>query len=280
MEKLFRFRHLLVAATLGLSLAACEKDKDADPNANPAESEADFKAASQAVMATDKAAFDAFAQSSITDGAFSKDLITGCATVDISPLIPWNQFPKTITIDFGTEQDCQDPDGQYRKGKIITVLSALPRSLDASKTTTFQGYAVGEIGLEGSVQSTFGLNEQEQAEYVLKVVDFLISTPSGNFEHGSDRVATWVEGDDTPFQPWDDAYSLTGTATGSHPNGIRYATTIQTPLLYKVECQEYVSGSMLVTLSDGRSFTVDFGDGACDGSATLSSGAWSTELEF
>jgi hypothetical protein len=84
-------------------------------------------------------------------------------------------------------------------------------------------------------------------------------------------VRTWVEGSSTAT-PWDDAYEITGGATGINRNGIAYSMSISTPLRAEIGCPWLVSGVVTITPDENESRVVDFGSGDCNNGFTVTVG--------
>ena len=70
-----------------------------------------------------------------------------CFTITVVPNIP-HVFPKTVTIDFGT--GCFGRDGKYRKGKIVSIYTNPMFVPGAKVSTTFIGYHVDSLKIEGT----------------------------------------------------------------------------------------------------------------------------------
>ena len=130
-----------------------------------------------------------------------------------------HQFPKTVTIDFGTT-GCLGKDGKLRKGKIVTIYTG-PMRIPGSKTsTTFIDYSVDSSKIEGThtVENTSSSNKQE---WTVNVINGKITnTNSGSWKTlNSKRVHKQVEGNGTPLYPLDDKFEITGNSSGSNSNG-------------------------------------------------------------
>jgi len=70
-----------------------------------------------------------------------------CATVSVTPKDA-AQWPKTVTIDFGTA-GCTGQNGYLRKGKIIYTLDKKLITTGAVLTITFENYSVNGHKIEG-----------------------------------------------------------------------------------------------------------------------------------
>ena len=72
-----------------------------------------------------------------------------------------------------------------------------------------------------------------------------------------------------------------GCSQFTNAKGIMLSKTVAevTPLIYRVICRQIVKGIVIVTRAD-RNYTIDFGDGTCDGIATVMDGTknWTIKL--
>jgi len=190
-----------------------------------------------------------------------------CFTVTVVPHI-LHQFPKTITIDFGTT-GCIGKDGKIRKGKIVTIYTG-PMRIPGSKTsTTFVDYSVDSFKIEGThtVENTSLSNKQQ---WTVKVIDGKITnTNNGNWKAwNSTRTHTQVEGNGTPLYPLDDKFEITGNSSGSNSNGNSWTAEIVAPLIKRFTCPWRVKGTVNIT-RDTTMAVLDYGTGTCDNKATI-----------
>jgi hypothetical protein len=85
----------------------------------------------------------------------------------------------------------------------------------------------------------------------------------------SDRTRTWILGEST-LTWFDDVYLIEGTATGVSAAGTAFNVNITTPLRREIGCPHFVSGIMFITRAGKPDITIDFGNGDCDSSVTIS----------
>lgn len=189
-----------------------------------------------------------------------------CFTVSVSPQV-LHQFPKTVTIDFGS--GCKGHDGKVRSGQIVAVFSG-PMIIPGSKTTvTFVNYKVDSFAVAGSltVQNTSSSNK---TSWTVGVTDGKISnTQNGAWIlwNGS-RVYTQTEGNGTPLYPLDDVWEITGNSSGSNSNANSWTTLVMQPVVKKATCAWFVQGQVKIS-RNAASGILDFGDGSCDNMATI-----------
>jgi hypothetical protein len=290
--KLFRFSAVnLAALVLGFSLltfTACQKETS-DANSAAQEEEA-----SRAASEGDGEAETVF--NAIFDDAMGVDNEVGvsgsgvfygrtdsmttvprCFTVTVTRPTT-NPFPVRIVVDFGTT-GCPGPDGHIRRGKIITEYTNRLIVPGAIATTTFDGFFVDSIKVEGTHKIT---NTSEPPtvlrRFRTEVINGKITKPSGNFvEWNSTKVVVQVEGLLTPEMPRDDVFRIEGTATGRVRRGniiVLWNSTVTEPLFRRFTCRHIVKGRIRtvrgnLTTQSPWIAVLDFGNGQCDNQAIL-----------
>ncbi len=170
---------------------------------------------------------------------------------------------KKITVDFGT--GCTGPNGIIRKGKVIfnyTGSFLLPGS---SVTTTFEGYEVNGLKLEGTrIMTNIGVNLQAQE------ISFTVNIQNGKVTWSDGKVSTFSADQVRKITLGSSGYqvSVTGKGTGKTRGGTSYTAEITEPLIVTQACLESgisVPNKGKVTLSFTLfSATVDYGTGECD----------------
>ena len=133
-------------------------------------------------------------------------------------------------------------------------------------------------GVNSSGNTTFSVAE-----------DGKVTDASGNsIKWTSDRTREWVAGESTTFWTYDssagafllfdgildDAYAITGSGSGINRDGRNFTVAITTPLHVQF-CgwiPEITSGTYELQPEDLKLRTVDFGDGSCDRTASVTIG--------
>ena len=65
-------------------------------------------------------------------------------------------------------------------------------------------------------------------------------------------------------------YSVTGLSAGTNRKGVGYTTTIQTPLIRSSTCfKYYTAGILSISNATGKTMLLNYGNGACDNTATV-----------
>lgn len=177
-----------------------------------------------------------------------------------------DQFPQTITIDYGT--GCTGRRDRNLSGIVQISKSASWLQADASRTVTFTNFSLDNIRISGTKTITYDGT----------------SNGVGQFSVTSDLTFTWSDGywvrrvqkktrsviagiettDDT-----DNAIEITGQITDTDSNGLVLTKTIKEPLTIIPKCTYFVSGKVDVSKNNELLFTLDFGSGTCDNKATI-----------
>lgn len=195
-----------------------------------------------------------------------------CPTVTVTP--SWDEFPRTVTIDFGTD-GCLGADGRTRKGVITVVQTAEWWVPDATRTTAFTDFFVDGAQLEGTVNL---INEGYDANGNI-TLSRTVNGAKITFPNGD--VTTWetaqslvqTEGGSTPLLQIDNEFEFTMTANGVNRNGQAFSVNTTEPLLKKKVCPWVVSGVLQLQVAD-KTISLDYGAGNCDkfGELTLPNG--------
>lgn len=192
-----------------------------------------------------------------------------CFVVTVKHLSQDTTFPVQITIDFGA--GCTGRDGKIRKGKVITEYSDRLIYPEATATTTFDGFYVNDVKVEGTHQIT-NLSTSNALKFEVSV-NGKLSKENGNFtEWTSTRSITHISGLATPFDPRDDVFGISGEASGFGKRGdkiFEWETAISSPLIKKFSCRWIVQGAIIFRKGASNECQVDYGNGDCDNKATL-----------
>ncbi len=193
------------------------------------------------------------------------------------------EHPKgTITIDFGA--GCTDPIGNVRKGKIIVSFNGRRFQPGSTVITTFQNYSINDIQLEG-IRTLTNISEsnEEAPAFEIELTNGRSTWPDGT---QATREHCYVREWTRAANPLNDALTVSqcggreNAATGTNRRGRSYAMKIVEPLVYKRGCPIAVSGiKELTDLTSGKVITVDYGNGSCDRTVTMTFGGQSRTIE-
>ncbi len=192
----------------------------------------------------------------------------------------------TLTIDFGTT-GCTDAKGNIRKGKIIIIFAPGKRLYpQSSNTVTFDNFSVNGVKVEG-VRTVKNVSSSLDGD-----VTFEITLTGGKLTFADGTTATrqthifrqWSRGG-TPLDLSDDQQKLLSTyngtqstASGTNRKGYTYEMKITKDIIYKNSCLKDskifipVSGTKVLKVTKSSKtveITVDYGDGTCDKTVTI-----------
>ena len=209
---------------------ATAKDSDIESSENNALAEASFN---DVTTISDQAALGGSVNMRVAgDQAANKEdgsLGSSCATVSFDTV----SVPHIITIDFGAT-NCICNDGRTRRGKILLSYTGRYKESGTVITISFNNYFVNDNQLTGTKKITNqGLNNAGNLVYKIEVNGQVIkANGGGTITWVSTRQREWIAGATTPLVLSDDAYSITGTASGTNASGKSYTITITKPLWY------------------------------------------------
>jgi hypothetical protein len=202
-----------------------------------------------------------------TSGRVEEDDRIACATIGFSPNS--TSTSGQITIDFGT--GCTRG-GNTRSGKIILTYSNGPRGQIGFKViTTFDNYRINDVQLQGTRTVTrIEASSTNNIKHSIVLADGRAIWPDngGEVTRSSQFTREWVRDVNN------ERVLLDGTADGTNRRGKDYTMEITNDLVFRRACilsDEIfmaVQGTKVFT-SDGKTMTVDYGDGSCDRSIRL-----------
>ncbi len=263
--KTFFAAAIFITATLFI-FDACKKDTSENDLVQTSEDNADVQ--------------DLFDDLSIQASLYESGNKTMCPTVTVTH--PDSTFfPKHVVIDFGTE-GCEGPHGRMRAGKIIIDQSG-PFFVEGSiRIFSLDSFYVDDFHVEGIREVTCdGRNDDDFIQHSIEVIGGKVTTPEGQeITRDASRTRVWFDGEDTPFNIYDDKYSITGTASGINRFGYNYQSEITEPIIVDLSCiYRLVQGIVTIT-SDEHLVTIDYGDGTCDNIAIVTIDGEEKEIHF
>lgn len=253
-------RHLLATSALALlALTACRKETT-DPVNNDYTSAVDNSFGESMFNDMLKQADQAAEEGGV------RGMMDACIDTIV---IDTTVMPRTMLIDFGSV-NCTGQDGRARRGSILVTFTGPYRAVGTVITITPQDYYVNDHKVEGSKTVTnLGPNTDGHTQFAI-AVNGTITAPNNAWTstHTASRVRTWIQGEET-LTPWDDVYLITGNGSGTNRNGVPYTLTITQALRVEVGCWHVVSGKLEITPQGLATRYVDFGNGSCDGTVTV-----------
>lgn len=197
----------------------------------------------------------------------SSDALPSCATITLDN-DTLNKFPRTITINFGTE-GCTGSKGRERTGKILVDVTGKYREKGTERTIGFDQFKVDGHQIEGTKTVRNEGRDADSNMYFSITVDQgkITTSDQRKITWNSSRTRTWIAGEDT-WNIFDDKYKITGGSNGVNSDGKEFTKTIKTPIIVEIGCW-YITQGIVETDVEGNSYSVDYGDGTCDNKAQL-----------
>jgi hypothetical protein len=256
MKKLFFFAALLLAFTF----VACNKDEDATINDDNVITTEDLLA-TEDIISDAEDEVDEIIENQLNEVEIRDE----CPTKTITPT--GNNFPKTITLDYG--DGCTSLRGKVKKGKIIIEMTAPMSQSGAMRTLTFVNYYVDSAKVEGSSKLINIRTDNSSNPSFTRTTDVKIIFPDGD-------QASWqgththaiVAGGNTPRR-FDDVIEITGNSTITNRDGRTFSSAIIEPLRRAILCP-WVSDGIRQVSRNGNTATIDYGFGeSCDNKAQV-----------
>lgn len=201
-------------------------------------------------------------------------IAASCVTVSVSG----TNFPKTITLDFGSA-NCAGADGNMRRGKIIAVFTDRYRDSASSVTISTNNFYLNDHKIDASkIITNLGKNSSGHIRYdVVSNIKAELST-SKTFSFDSHWVREWVSGDTTQGNFTDDVYSVTGSGSGTGTRGNTIKFNITSALKISQGCPWVTEGTLNVTPANLAVRTFNFGSGTCDNKAAANVNGQEVEI--
>jgi len=265
------FRTLVYAALAsGLLLtASCKRANITSDDVTSAEDQGqgDEENAATADLVEAAAPQDAnlSASPSVADATELRSLTAACFTRT------YDAATRTLTLDFGPT-NCLCADGRYRRGQLTAVFSGPYRQAGAVVTINRTNYFVNDNQHLGTrVITSLG---DGSFDLSVQNASIIFANNGGTTAWSSQRRYTRTAGFGTRTI-LDDAYSITGSLTGTNRRNVTYTATIKTPLIKKfaIGCaRHFVAGTIELANASSQSMLINYdpsGTAACDNIATV-----------
>ncbi|MCB9274706.1 MAG: hypothetical protein H6564_11750 [Lewinellaceae bacterium] len=196
----------------------------------------------------------------------TRDPNDDCPTITVTP--DDGSFPRTITIDYGTD-GCLGLHGRVRKGVVIVTLTDSLNNPGAVRTVTFDNFFVDDAQIQGvKALTNEGYNSAGLPTFSRSVEGASITFPNGDVTSWqASHTVVVIGGSDTP-QITDNVIEVSGGSSGVNRHGVAFTVEITTPLVKSKNCPWVESGVKAIT-TNSRTRMLDYGDGECDRVATL-----------
>lgn len=198
-----------------------------------------------------------------------KDIAIEKADCNVIITIDTTSSPKSVTVDYGSS-NCTCNDGKTRRGKIVTTFTGQYIATGTIITHTPVDYYVNDIKFEGTkTVQNMGLNSNSQPYFNVQIDGVATLTSGEVVDYTSSRVRTWTTGFSTLLNRFDDEYDITGTSEATISTGEGYIGNTTSPIHIKVGCGFPVSGTLDITPTGKPVRQINYGDGTCDYSFTV-----------
>ena len=187
---------------------------------------------------------------------------------DVSASNSFGHFPNTITIDFGA--GCEVNDSLLVSGKILVTFYGFMNHSGDSLTTVYQNFSINGNEISGIyVVKNLGKDNEGFRNILKELRNGHIALISGeNASYQFSRTVRYSI-NNTPFNSDDDEFRVTGDFSGVDIHGDGYTGHVKTELVMPVDCGCFVSGEQEITINNEDVYKLNFGDGTCDHTATL-----------
>jgi hypothetical protein len=199
--------------------------------------------------------------------------LSDCATVTVSD----SAYPLEIVIDYGS--GCTDHHKHTLSGKIVIRISDSLTHEGAVRTVTSQDLYIDSAKVEISARfENLGINAdgnwviQSSSDLIVALDDSTIVNREGKYS------TEWISGFNTTDKD-DDIFYKSGLGTIIVNDTLAYSYTITTPLLYDRSCKYILSGAVEL-YKDGNTIVIDYGDGTCDNTATVTTNGTTEEVNL
>lgn len=179
----------------------------------------------------------------------------------------------TVVVDYGTPKDC---DGRKVGGKM-TIQMPLKPSMDASglltQTITYENFQRGPRTISGKHSVSLVL---ENGKVVTKesFTQTSITTENGKTILFNSTKTRKTDTKGTPLNLSDDEIVITGATTATGSDGKTFSSTITKSIIVKIGCKATsggfpVAGTIEIVRPEKPKSIVDYGDGSCDRTYTV-----------
>ncbi len=252
---------VLLTFLIGFFINSCKKDKD--------EELIDMEQTTQDDAVVENI-FDDLSKQATMYQNYGLKLETEGPEVTITFPEYHKKFPRHIVVDFGTE-GCKGYFGKIRKGKIIIAQTAPMWMKDAVRIITLEDFYFDEYKIEGTKTVTWtGGSEDSFFEYTKVLKGGKVTLPDGKvIKREAEHTTKWLAGFGTPYNIFDDKWSIEGSAEGVNRHGFSYTSVIIKALIIDMSCKwKLVKGTVKIN-SGNMEVLIDYGEGDCDNEITI-----------
>lgn len=261
---------LMIMATI--SLTSCQKDEETDPIVNVTEQDDDASAYFDEVL-TETDELTLVSSSKSIDETALNTMGQGSRTRKTT----W--ISNTERIDSITYVNFVNGNSNYERvknGLMIIHVWGNPLQDQFVREITFKNFTINGNAIEGTKR----IEKTAAYSFTVTLQNGKITFTDGTtYTRTCERTRTWADGFATPYNIWDDVYTVEGTATGVNRKGNTYTHQITNALMIKMNCRWIVEGTIEMTVGD-KTATFDYGNGDCDNIATVTVNGKSYEVKL
>lgn len=203
-----------------------------------------------------------------------------CAVVSVEPEVEGQDFPKTITIDYG--EACVGKRGLEKQGIITLYMTDAFLNAGATYTITIEDMTFGNRVVDKKAKIT---NEGQDADGYWIISSEYVMTSTVVSEGSTldmvrdyEETEIWISGFETP-EIEDDVFKKSGGGSLIVNDEIKFERKIIEDLLIDRSCMFPLEG--IIEISRGEEImTIDYGDGECDNLAMVTKDGESEEIEL
>jgi hypothetical protein len=176
---------------------------------------------------------------------------------------PANGDTLVFKADFGN--GCLDNDGRTKKGILWLYFYNNFHYANATVKVIPDNYYVDNVKYDGTIMLTNNGNYS----YTRTITNGVCSNNSWTIKYDGTATFSWTSGYNTPNDLTDDIYSYTENSTGINRQGKSFTVTTSSALIKKYSCKWISSGVLEIKPEGLATRIIDFGNGTCDNTATL-----------
>lgn len=279
---------LVVLTIAGVFTVTSCKKKTTEETPTPTTTTADFTAAAEDNSYAESSSDE---MTNMADEAVDGNLtsykdgsvLSHCATLTFERMNPQNDDTVTITFSNAdcSARTCMSHDGKYRSGSIRVIHSRMHKYPGAHLFVEPVGYCVNGNEVRGKREVyRLEVNPDTTGDGYIKdsihvAGSIILANGGGTVTWNSDRTRKWMFG--KPSNLFDDIVEITGSASGTSAKGVTFGAVIETTLVRQFclnttisfKNLEFVSGIVALSKDGIIKRRVDFGNGTCDGKASI-----------
>jgi len=181
-----------------------------------------------------------------------------------------DQATNTRRLTLNYFDGCEGPNGNVRRGKIIVNTTGHFFQNGFKRVITFDNFYINGNKIEGT-RTRENITDEGAAnpKWTVTMVAGKITNSNGAYvTHEASRTITMTEGYMTPFNIFDDVYTITGSGSGMNAKGRTYSSEITTAIKIEIGCR-WITEGVVKTTSLSDTAILDYGSGTCDNNATI-----------